>query len=56
MTNHVNMLHGDLDHQVGSQCGGSQRVMVGLESRWKHVIYQCHLSLLSCMLINCTCF
>ena len=35
MTNHVNMLHGDLDHQVGSQCGGSQGVMVGLESRWK---------------------
>ena len=31
----VNMLHGDLDHQVGSQCGGSQGVMVGLESRWK---------------------
>ena len=22
MTDHVNMLHGDLDHQVGSQCGG----------------------------------
>ena len=35
MSNHVNMLHGDLDHQVGSQCGGSQGVMVGLESRWK---------------------
>ena len=37
MTNHVNMLHGDLDHQVGLQCGGSQGVMHGWDWRvcWK---------------------
>ncbi len=37
MTGYVNMLHGDLDHQVGSPCGGAGALaLVGLDSQWKH--------------------
>lgn len=36
MTDHVNMLHGDMDHQVTSPCGGVG-VLVGLDSQWRHL-------------------
>ncbi|XP_064390783.1 millepora cytotoxin-1-like isoform X2 [Halichondria panicea] len=35
MTEYVNMLHGDLDHKVGSPCGGGAGALVGLDSHYK---------------------